>query len=230
MYNTKSAQIKRSVVYLHGWDAQAESWHGPIPLAPKRRGARTASKVRNSPGAFHGKLSCSVPGLPCIDFNTAVYYLRDAGLAIVHMDGSHGGPAGIVAVVPSERRKLVRDDIAFELMTMISFLGSAINAGCELQINDYIEEALRAEPSATQVFAVETAELSWDTSIVLSTHFENLAGAMVEWMATREPEDDAALEGEECEIRSIVPAGCPPAALTAAPFAGGLAAGQHGVG
>jgi len=223
MYKTKSSQIERPGVYLHGWDARAESWNGPIPLAPSRCGARTNSKVRSALGAFHGKLRCSVPGLPCIEFYTTVYDLRDAGVAIVHMDGSHGGPVGIVAVIPRDRRRLLRDDFAFELMTLISFLGAPVNRGCELQINDYIEEALRPEPAATQVFAVETAELSPDTSIVLSVHFENLAAAMLDWMASREPLDEAALEGEECEIRSIVPGDCTPAALSAIPFDGGLA-------
>ena len=162
MYKTKSAQIERPGVLLHGWDAQAESWHGPIPLVPTKSGSRTTSKVRTAPGAFQGKLRCSVPGLPCIEFYTAIYDLRDTAVAIVHMDGSHGGPVGILAVIPHDRRKLMRDDFAFELMTLISFLGAPVNSGCELQINDYMEEALRVEPLATQVFAVETAALSWD--------------------------------------------------------------------
>jgi len=135
-----------------------------------------------------------VPGLPSIEFYTAVYDLRDTGLAIVHLDGSHDAPAGIVAVVPRNRRRLLRNDFAFELMTVISFLGSPVNSGCELLINDYIEEALRMEPSATQVFAVETADLSSDTAIVLSAHFERLALAILDWMAHREPEDDESIE------------------------------------
>ncbi|HEY1221217.1 MAG TPA: hypothetical protein VGF03_19905, partial [Bryobacteraceae bacterium] len=104
-------------------------------------------------------------------------------MAIVHLDGSHGGPVGIVAVVPRDRRRHLRNDFAFELMTLVSFLGSPIISGCELQINDYIEGALRTEPSATQVFAVETAELNSDISIVLSAHFEHMAAAMLDWMA-----------------------------------------------
>jgi hypothetical protein len=79
-------------------------------------------------------------------------------------------------------------------MTVISFLGSPVNTGCELVINDYIEEALRMEPSVTQVFAVETAELSSDTAIVLSAHFERLALAILDWMAHREPRDDESIE------------------------------------
>jgi len=131
-----------------------------------------------------------------MEFYTAVYDLSDAGLAIVHLDGAGGGPAGIVAVIPRSRRKLLRSDFAFELMTVISFLGSPVNSGCELAIHEYIEETLRAEPSHTHIFSVETAEVSSDTGIVLSAHFENLAAAMLDWMAARESLDDAVLEGE----------------------------------
>jgi hypothetical protein len=211
MHKTKHTLIERCDTHLHGWDAQTESWNGPIPLIPSGRGARFTSRVRSALGAFQGKLRCSVPGLPCIEFCTTVYDLRDAGLALVHLDGSDA-PVGIVAVIPRDRREHLRDDFAFELMTIISFLGSPINSGCELQINDYIEETLRTEPSATQIFAVETAELSSDTSIVLSAYFEHLAAAMLDWMANREREDDEIAEAGTREIRSFVPGYCPPAA------------------
>jgi len=96
-------------------------------------------------------------------------------------------------------------------MTLISFLGSPVNSGSELAIHDYIEEALRTEPPDTQVFSVETAEVSSDTGIVLSAHFENLAAAMLDWMAHREPQDDLIAEAEEREIRTVIPGDCPPA-------------------
>lgn len=216
MYKTKTAPIERCDVHLHGWDSQAESWHGPIPLAPGRRGAHLAlAAVRTARNGFHGKLRCSVPGLPCIEFYTAVYDLRDAGLAMVHLDGANGGPVGILAVIPRSRRRLLRNDFAFELMTLISFLGSPVNSGSELAIQDYIEEALRTEPSDTQIFSVETAEVSSDTGIVLSVHFENLAAAMLDWMATRESQDGTVLEGEECKLFTTIAVDCPPTALTA---------------
>jgi hypothetical protein len=138
-----------------------------------------------------------VRGLPGIEFHTAVYDLRDTGLAIIHLDGPHGGPVGIMAVMPRDRRRFLRNDFAFELMTLISFLASPVNSGCELAIHDYIEEALRMEPQATQVFAVETAELNPDTGIVLLAHFERLAPAMLDWMANRQPPDDETLDGED---------------------------------
>jgi hypothetical protein len=97
-------------------------------------------------------------------------------------------------------------------MTLVSFLGAPANSGSELAIHDYIDEALRAEPSATQVFSVETAEVSPDIGIVLSAHFERLAAAMLDWMATRESPDDALLEGED---RAAIPGACPPKPLPA---------------
>jgi hypothetical protein len=153
-----------------------------------------------------------VPGSPCIEFYTTVYDLRDTGLAIVHWDGADGGPVGIVAVIPRNRRKLLRNDFAFELMTLISFLGSPVNSGSELAIHDYIEEVLRTEPSATQIFSVETGEVSPDIGIVLSAHFENLSAAMLDWMATREYPDDEVLAGE---VGPTIPVDCPPTALSA---------------
>jgi hypothetical protein len=100
-------------------------------------------------------------------------------------------------------------------MTLISFLGSPVNSGSELAIHDYIEEALRTEPPDTQVFSVETAEVSSDTGIVLSAHFENLAAAMLDWMATRESQDDTVLEGEDCGPCTTIPGDCRPIALAA---------------
>jgi hypothetical protein len=216
MYKTKDSPNE---VHLHGWDAQADSWHGPIPLAPGRGGTRSTARVRTARGAFQGKLRCSVPGLPCIEFCTTVYDLGDTGVAIVHLDGAHAGPVGIVAVVPSSRRRLQRNDFAFELMTLISFLSSPINRGSELAIHDYIDEVLRTDPSATQVFALETAELSSDTGIVLSAYFEQLAAAILDWMAMREPLDDEMLEGEEYKACTIIPGDGQSTGLSAGCFA-----------
>ncbi len=215
MYKSKAASpIERRDILLHGWDSQAESWHGPIPLAPVRRGARGAlARVRTARSAFQGKLRCSVPGLPCLEFYTAIYDLSDAGLAIVHLDGAEGGPAGILAVIPRNRWRLLRNDFAFELMTLISFLGSPVNSGSELAIHDYIEEVLRREPSATHAFAVETAEVSPDIGIVLSAHFENLAAAMLDWMATRESQEDVVLKNHECRAYTTTSVDCPTTAL-----------------
>jgi hypothetical protein len=107
----------------------------------------------------------------------------------------------------------LRNDFAFELMTVISFLGSPVNSGSELAIHDYIEEVLRTEPSATQAFAVETAEVNPDTGIVLSAHFENLAAAMLDWLATRESQEDATFEKHECKAYTTITGDCATTAL-----------------
>ncbi len=216
MYKSQSALIKCFNVQLHGWDPKTESWNGPIPVTGRSPGSRSIlAKIRTTRNAFQGKLRCSVPGLPSIEFYTSVYDLGDSGLAIVHMDGSHAGPVGILTVVPRSRRRILRDDFAFELSTLISFLGSPVNRGCELTIHDYMDEALRADPSATHLFAVETAQTDSDTGIVLSAHFENLAAAMLEWLDERESQDDAipgAGEGRNC---TTVPGSCLPTAIPA---------------
>lgn len=196
MNDSTSPATERCDALLHGWDSKARAWHGPIPLAPgKRRTCGALAQVRTARRAFHGKIRCFVSGLPCIEFYTAVYDLKDTVLAMVHLDGGHGGPVGIVAVVPHGGRGLLKEDFAWELMTLLSFLSSPVNSGCELAIHDYIEESLRKDPSATQIFALETAEVSSDIGIVLSTHFENLSAAMLERVARRELQDAAMFRG-----------------------------------
>jgi len=178
---------KKGSAYLHGWDFQEGFWHGPIPLARPGRGARaTSRKLKDTPGAFHGKLRCSVPGLPCIEFHTTVYDLLDIGVAIIHVDGASGGPAGVMAVIPATRRKHLRAEFPFELVTSVAFLGGRMKGDSGLALHDYIEEVLRTELTSTQIFAIETAELSPEVNIVLSEHFEHLSAAMMEWLAAKD--------------------------------------------
>jgi len=191
MDKMKPTSIDAGEVYLHGWDATAGFWHGPTPLSRPARGAHaTSEKIRSARGSFHGKLRCSVPGLPCLEFHNAVYDLSDIGLAIVHPDGARGGPSGVMAVIPAARRGRLRVEFAFEFVTLLSFFAGPVKAGSELAIHDYIEEVLRTATPGTLVFTVETAELDEDVSIALSRHFEHLAGAMVDWLATKDREDD----------------------------------------
>ena len=145
---------------------------------------------------FYDRLKSASRGYASLDYHVSGY--RASQLVKMDVLVAGGGPAGVVAVIPRNRRKLLRGDFAFELMTLISFLGAPVNSGAELAIHDYIEETLRTEPPATHAFAVELAEVSSDTGIVLSAHFERLAAAMLDWMAGRE---------------SHVTCDCPPAAL-----------------
>ena len=190
----------RGDVTIHGWDCNEGSWHGPTPLTRGVRGARTtAARIKNAQGAFHGRLRCSLPGLPCIEFQTSVYDLLDVGFAIVHLDGAYDTPAGIVAVIPATRRSRLRPEFAFEFVTVLSFLGVSAGNDSELAIHDYIEAVLRAPVSGTEVFTAEAADLNPDASIVLSAHFEHLAAAMVVWLAMKDLEEE---EEEELPARA----------------------------
>ena len=196
--------------YLHGWDFQEGFWHGPIALGGPGRGVRaTSQKLKNGSGAFHGKLRCSVPGLPCLEFHTAVYDLFDIGVAILHVDGASGGPAGVMAVIPANRRKRLRAEFPFEFVTAVAFLGGRIKGDTGLTLHDYIEDVLRTELSSSQIFTIETAEFSPEVSIVLSAHFEHLSTAMVEWLAAKDSATDELsleLEGQECVAAACVAA------------------------
>lgn len=163
----------------------------------------------DAPGTGHsrhgsnGRLQCSVAGLPCIEFHTTVYNFMDIGLAIVHLDGAPGGPTGVVAVIPAARRTHLRTDFAFEFVTFLSFLGGLTKAGSEPTIHDYIDNVLRTEASCTQIFAVETAHVSPDISIVLSSYFEHLPLAMVDWLGIKDFEQDA-VEVEDAAVYATV--------------------------
>ena len=210
MYKTKTAPIEACDVLMHGWDATSETWNGPIPLMAGRRETRSIlAKVRTSRSAFQGSLRCSVPGLPCLEFNTSVYDLRDTGLALVHLDGEHRGPVGVMAVIPRSRRKLLRNDFAFELMTIISFLGSPINNGSELVIHDYIEEGLADGAVGHADFYGGDGGSGLRYRHCASAHFEQLAAAMLDWMAERELQDDSLFEEEDCRVCTPITGDCP---------------------
>ena len=212
MQKTKPSSINHWNVHLHGWDATAEFWHGPTPLTRAVGRSHTgAERIRNARSGFHGKLRCSVPGLPCLEFHTAVYDLMDIGVAIVHLDGAEGGPAGVIAVVPATRRQRLRPEFAFEFVTLLSFFAGPSKAGSELAIHDYIDEVVRTGAPGTQVFTVETAELDPDVGIVLSAHFEHLAAAMVDWLATRDCMDVE--ESEDSAVETCVAGPCAAAAF-----------------
>jgi hypothetical protein len=224
MQKTKPSLIDPWNVNLHGWDATAEFWHGPTPLTHAvGRGRTGAGRIRIARSGFHGKVRCSVPGLPCLEFHTAVYDLMDIGVAIVHLDGAEGGPAGVIAVVPAARREHLRPEFAFEFVTLLSFFAGPSKPGSELAIHDYIDEVVRTGTPGTQVFTVETAELDPDVAIVLSAHFEHLAAAMVDWLTTRDYTDVE--ESEDDSVETCIPSPCAAVAFdgfAAAACAGGL--------
>jgi hypothetical protein len=179
-------------IHLYGWNDQGGFWHGPTEIAPASNGtASILRKLMHAPGTFHGKLHCTVRGLPGMDFQTTVYDLTDAGLAMVHLDGDLHAPIGVVAVIPEERRRHLRPEFAFGFVSFLSFLGAAASPDSELAIHDYLETILKTDTASALVFTVEGAQLDSDTSIVTSAYFENLAVAMLEWLSTKHAEPEA---------------------------------------
>ena len=190
-------------IHLYGWNDQGGFWHGPTEVAPASNGPSSIlRKLRNASGTFHGKLRCTVRGLPAVDFQTTVYDLTDAGLAMVHLDGDLHAPIGVVAVIPEERRRHLRPEFAFGFVSFLSFLGAAASPDSELAIHDYLESVLRTDTASALVFTVEGAQLDSDTSIVTSAYFENLAIAMMEWLSPKHAEPEA----DDDDISEVCPA------------------------
>ena len=176
-------------IHLYGWNDQGGFWFGPTEIAPALNGSGSIlRKLRNAPGTFHGKLRCSVPGLPGMDFQTTVYDLTDAGLAMVHLDGFPHAPIGVVAVIPAQRRPHLRPEFAFGFVSFLSFLGAMATPDSELAINDYVENVLRTDTASALIFTMEGSQLDSETSIVASAYFENLSMAMLQWLCTKHAE------------------------------------------
>ena len=201
----------KAEIHLYGWNDQGGFWHGPTEIAPASNGTGSIlRKLKNAPGTFHGKLRCTVRGLPGVDFHTTVYDLTDAGLAMVHLDGDLHAPIGVVAVIPAERRRHLRPEFAFGFVSFLSFLGAAASPDSELAIHDYLETILKTDTASALVFTVEGAQLDSDTSIVTSAYFENLAVAMLQWLCPEHAEMEAGDDGifEACPAAVV----CTPAA------------------
>ena len=190
-------------IHLYGWNDQGGFWHGPTEIAPASSGTGSVlRKLRNATGTFHGKLHCTVRGLPGVDFHTTVYDLTDAGLAMVHLEGDLHAPIGVVAVIPAQRRRRLRLEFAFGFVSFLSFLGAAASPDSELAIHDYVEDVLRTDTASALVFTVEGSQLDSDTSIVTSAYFENLAAAMLQWLCPKH----ADMEAGDDDISEVYPA------------------------
>ena len=187
-----SAKETVGEIHLYGWNDQGRFWHGPTEIEPALHGTGSIlRKLKNAPGTFHGKLRCSVPGLPSMDFQTTVYDLTDAGLAMLHLDGFPHAPIGVVAVIPAERRQHLRPEFAFGFVSFLSFLGAMATPDSELAINDYVENVLRTDTGSALIFTMEGSQLDSETSIVASAYFENLSMAMLQWLCTKHAEPEA---------------------------------------
>src|ERR1039458_8632400 len=136
-------------IHLYGWNDEGGFWHGPTEIPSALNGAGSIlRKLKNAPGTFNGKLRCNVRGLPGVDFQTTVYDLTDAGLAMVHLDGDLHAPIGVVAVIPAQRRRNLRPEFAFGFVSFLSFLGAAASPGSELAIHDYLESVLQTDTAS----------------------------------------------------------------------------------
>jgi hypothetical protein len=137
-----------------------------------------------------------------MDFQTTVYDLTDAGLAMVHLDGVLHAPIGVLAVIPAQRRRHLRPEFAFGFVSFLSFLGAMASPDSELAIHDYLESVLRTDTASALIFTVEGAQLDSDTSIVTSAYFENLSIAMLQWLCTKHAEPEA----DDADISEVWPA------------------------
>jgi hypothetical protein len=175
-------------IQIHGWDSTGGFWHGPTQIAPQESGFGPISRrLARSQGPFHGTISCRVPGSIPFAFQTAAYDLTDSGLAVLHLDGLQA-PIGALAIVPAHRRCRLRSEFAFGLVAHLSFLSGLITPDSELQILEYIEDALRSEPRSTLAFTLEAAHADTDVSIVLATYLDRLSTAMLSWLRMNDSE------------------------------------------
>ena len=108
-------------------DSGAGAWHGPTELTFTLRGCgRILSQLRELPGSWYGKLRTEAPEEPPLGFHVSIHDLGDAGLALLDIEGSPGGPLEVVLAIPAQRRARIRPDLAFEF---VAFLGLSERPG-----------------------------------------------------------------------------------------------------
>jgi len=180
-------------VELHGWDSLAGGWYGPTELTFTLRGCgRILSQLRELPGSWYGKLHTEAPGEPALGFQASIHDLWDAGLALLDIQGSPGGPLEVVLAIPAQRRARIRPDLAFEFVAFLAFLKGLEKPGSEMAIHDYIQRVLgEADRASTLVFSIETRFVVPESRMSISEQAEKLAMSMIVWMAGK----DARLPG-----------------------------------
>jgi len=175
-------------IALHGWDWRGQVWHGPDELAYALSGSRAIlRKLRPLASGWHGRLHARMPGQLPLDFCVSVHDLGDAGLAMIDLEGSPGGPLEITLVVPAHRRARVRKDFAFEFAAFLRFLEGSESSGSELAVHDYIHRLLSETDAATTlVFSIETCFVEREAQILIAEQVERLAIGMVAWMTEKD--------------------------------------------
>lgn len=174
-------------VHLYGWDCESQAWHGPNELKYTLQGSRRIlQKLRNTPGSWYGKLSCSVPDEPPLNFHTIIHDLGDAGLAVIDMEDSPSGPLEVLAVIPKQRLARVRPDFAFEFLAYLRFLGGHSSFGSELTIHDCIQNTLETDKESSLIFSINIGVIVPEVDIVLSKHIERLSMSMLQWLSEKD--------------------------------------------
>jgi len=150
------------------------------------------NQLRKLPGSWYGRLHSHRRHELMLNFCASIHDLGDAGLAVIDMDGSPGGPLQIILVVPAQRLPRVRPDRAFEFVPFVRFLEGPETVGSELAIHDYIQNVLArvAEPK-TLVFSLESRHVLPEYHIVLSEQAERLAMSMIAWTAEKDEVQDS---------------------------------------
>lgn len=175
-------------IALHGWDSRGQVWHGPDELAYEISGSREIlRKLRPLASSWHGRLHAQMAGQLSLNFCASIHDLGDAGIAIIDLEGSPGGPLEVTLVVPAHRRARVREDFAFEFAAFLRFLEGPKSSGSELAIHDYIHRVLsETGATTTLVFSVETRFLESEVQILIAEQVERLAISMIAWMTEKD--------------------------------------------
>jgi hypothetical protein len=169
---------------LYGWDSRTELWHGPNEFGTR---AASSQPVLNalcavSGKSWYGPVNCSSAGEPPARFFAIVHDLSDCAVATIYCDESKTGPAEILAVLPPERRPLLRAEFAFEFLAFARFLAS-VSAGAELQLCNGIDMAIAdASGPDTLVFSVSSGMWPCDQDYHLSQCVEKIAVALRQWL------------------------------------------------
>ncbi len=179
---------REGLVELHGWDSLARAWHGPTELTFTLRGCgRILSQLREMPGSWYGKLRTEAPGELPLDFHVSIHDLCDAGLALLDIEGSSGGPLEVILAIPAQRRARIRPEMAFEFVAFLGFLRGLENPGSEMAMHDYIQRVLgEADELSTLVFSIETRFVVPESRLLISEQAERLAMSMIAWMAEKD--------------------------------------------
>lgn len=162
------------MVEFHGWDASVRQWHSLTLPSPRISAITVPRRLLTLSGSWYGRLRASISGEPELSFCACAHDLGDAGLGVLDLDGTEGGPLQFVLVVPGSRRQNVRAELAFEFVSFVRFLEGSKDLGAGMALYDYIDEALKAG-SGSIVFSVESRPLLPELQLLLAQQAERLA-------------------------------------------------------